>query len=329
MPGRGPPMLGSILWLLGLVAVVILFAWIAVRTWNSKRAWVKYPGILIAGLLTLASVLVTLIVGKGMFDLYRPYPVQAVDVSIAGTPEQLARGEHLASVLCASCHSENGELPLTGGHNMSDETGLPLGDVYAANITPAGKLKELSDADLYRIVRTGIEPSGRLTAMSFFSTRSLSDEDAQSIIAYLRHTSPVEGTRPPFAPSPVFAALVGLGFIRPDAATTPIQPVSAPPKAPTREYGEYVLSFTDCKGCHGPTLSGDAPPPAPPGAANITVIVPTWSKEDFFKAMRTGVDRDGHQIQPPMPWKSIGRLDDVELEALYIYLHGLTPRVQK
>ena len=204
-------MLGNILWLLGFVAVVVLFAWLTRRAWHSKRAWVKYPGIVLAGLLTIVFAIVTLVIGKGMFDLYRPYPVAAVSVSIGGTPEQIARGEHLASVLCASCHTQNGELPLSGGNNMSAETGLPLGDVYAANITPAGKLKELSDADLYRILRTGIEPSGRLTAMNFFAPRSMSDEDVQAIIAYSRQSQAVDGTRPPFSPSPLFAAMIGLG----------------------------------------------------------------------------------------------------------------------
>ncbi len=322
-------MLANILWLLGLVAIVVLFAWLTRRAWGSKRAWLKYPGILLGGLLTLVFALVTVVIGKGMFELYRPYPVPAVNVAIAATPEQVARGEHLASVLCASCHSQNGELPLSGGGNMSEETGLPLGDVYAANITPAGKLKELTDADVYRILRTGVDPSGRLTAMSFFPVRYLSDEDAKAIIAYLRQSKPVEGTRPALNPSPLLAAFVGLGFISADAASSPIQPVSSPSKAVTKEYGTYVLSFMDCKGCHGPTLSGDAPPPAPPGASNITVIVPKWSKDDFFKAMRTGVDVTGHQIQPPMPWKQIGKLDDVELAALYEYLHGLTPVVKK
>ncbi len=322
-------MLVNIVVLLGFVAVVVLLAWLTRRAWNSKRTWLKYPGIILGGLLTLLFLLVTLVIGKGMFDLYRPYPVQAVNVSIAGTPEQITRGEHLASVLCASCHSENGELPLSGGRNMSEEIGMPLGDVYPANITPSGKLKDLTDADIYRILQTGVALNGQLTAMSFFASRNLSDEDAQSIIAYLRQSKPVEGTRPSFNPSPLLAAFVGLGFISPEAASLPIQAVSAPSKAVTKEYGAYILSFTDCKGCHGPTLSGDAPPPAPPGAANITVIVPKWSKDDFFKAMRTGVDVTGHEIQPPMPWKQVGKLDDVELAALYEYLHGLTPVVKK
>ncbi|MCC7163812.1 MAG: c-type cytochrome [Anaerolineae bacterium] len=322
-------MIVNLITLVILVGIVALFAWLTWRAWKSKRALLKWVGVVGAGLLTLLFALVTLVIAKGFFDMYRPYPVAAVNVSIYGTPEQLARGEHLAGFLCASCHSQNGELPLTGGGNLSAETGMPLGDVYAPNITPAGKIQELSDADIFRILRTGVEPGGRLTGMSFFPVRHLSDDDAKSIIAYLRQAQPVQGTRPPLNPSPLFLAFVGLGFISPQAADAPIQPVIAPPKAANKEYGEYVASFGSCSDCHGPALDGNAPPPAPPGAPNLTVIVPNWSKQDFFQAMRTDIDPTGHQIQPPMPWKQVGKLDDVELEALYKYLHALTPTVAK
>jgi branched-subunit amino acid transport protein len=82
----------NILWWLAFVAVVVLFAWLTRRAWRSKRAWVKWPGVLLAGLPTLLLALVTIIIGKGMYDLYRPYPVAPVNISIAGTPEQVARG---------------------------------------------------------------------------------------------------------------------------------------------------------------------------------------------------------------------------------------------
>lgn len=322
-------MITNILVLAVLVGLVVLFAFLAVRAWRSKNGVVKWVGVIVAGLLAVIFALVTLVIGKGAFDLFRPYPVAAASVTIEGTPEQIARGEHLAAFLCASCHTENGELPLSGGKNLSDDSGIPLGDVYPPNITPAGRIKDLTDADIFRILRTGVEPGGRLTAMGFFPVRNLSDDDAKAVIAYLRHSQAVEGTKPPLSPSPVLAAFVALGFIKAEGANLPIQPVTAPPKAASKEYGEYVANFGDCRGCHGPDLTGNAPPPAPPGASNLTVVVPQWSKDDFFKAMRTGVDPTGHQISPPMPWKTIGKLDDVELEALYEYLHGLTPVIVK
>lgn len=308
-----------------LVALIALFGWLTYRAIRSQKLWVKIAGGALGALVTLVFLAVTLIIAKGMLDLYRPYPVAAVNVAIEGTPEQIARGEHLAEFLCASCHSQNGKLPLTGGNSLSQDSGLPLGDVYAPNITPAGKIQDLSDADIFRILRTGVEPSGRLTAMAFFPVRYLSDEDAQSIIAYLRHSQPVEGTRPPLNPSLLLLALKGLGFIKAAAADLPISPVSAPPKAVTQEYGAYIANFGSCQDCHGPDLAGNAPPPAPPGAPNLTILMPRWSKEDFFQAMRTGVDPSGRQISPLMPWKSVGKLDDVELAALYEYLHALAP----
>jgi mono/diheme cytochrome c family protein len=318
-------MLGNLIALLILIVLVVLCAWLVRRAWKDKRWYIKWPGVVAGGLLTLLLAVATLVIGKGFYELYRPHPVAAVNVTIAGTREQIARGEHLAEFLCAACHSQNGELPLSGGNNVSNDSGLPLGDVYPPNITPAGKIQNLSDADIFRILRTGVEPGGRLTAMAFFPVRHLSDEDANAIIAYLRDTQPVLGERPSLNPSPLFTAFVGLGFINPQAADSAIQPVTAPPKAVTKAYGEYVANFGACQDCHGPALDGKAPPPAPAGASNLTVVMPQWSKADFFQAMRTGVDSTGHQISPPMPWKNIGKLDDVELEALYEYLHALTP----
>lgn len=321
-------MVATLITILILVALAVFFAWLVTRAWKSKRWYLKFPGVILAGLLTLLFALVAVVLAKGFYDLSRPYPVAPVNVTIAGTPEQIARGEHLATVLCAGCHSQNGQLPLTGGNNLSDDSGLPLGDLYAPNITPAGKIKDFSDNDLYRILRTGIEPNGHASFMAGVTARFMSDEDAQAVIAYLRQSPPVEKQTPPISYSPLLTLLGGMGLLGINVPD-PLLPVTAPPKAVTQEYGEYVARFLDCRGCHGPTLSGDAPPPAPPGASNLTVIVPKWSKDDFFQAMRTGVDSTGHQISPPMPWKQIGLLDDVELEALYEYLHALTPIVAK
>jgi mono/diheme cytochrome c family protein len=279
-------------------------------------------------LLTLLIGLIAILAAKGLYQLYAPYPAAPAQISVVGTPEQIARGEHIASVLCVSCHSQNGQLPLSGGNNLSADAGLPLGDIYPPNITPGGKIKDLTDNDIWRILRTGVEPSGRLTFMTAVDTRHLSDEDALAVIAYLRSAPTVQAQRPPATFSFLTALLAGAGLVKLDVPAA-IQPVNAPPKAVTKEYGEYVANFMDCHSCHGPTLSGDAPPPSPPGAANLTVVVPQWSKDDFFTAIRTGVDKTGHQIQPPMPWKTIRELNDVELGALYEYLHGLTPILKK
>lgn len=321
-------MIGNIITLVVLVAFVVLFAWLTKRAWGSKHKFLKWPALVLAGLVTLVLALVTVLGAKGMAQLYLPYPAASVQITVAGTTDQVARGEHIASLLCASCHTQNGQLPLSGGNNLAADSGLPLGEIYPPNITPGGKIKDLTDNDIWRILRTGVEPGGRLTFMSFVDTRNLSDADALAVIAYLRTAPAVPEQRPPASFSYLAAAMVGGGLINPNVPSV-IKSVTAPEKAVTKEYGEYVVSFMDCHGCHGPTLSGDAPPPSPPGAANLTVVVPQWTKDDFFTAIRTGVDKTGHQIQPPMPWKTIRGLDDVELGAVFEYLHGLTPILKK
>ena len=55
--------------------------------------------------------------------------------------------------------------------------------------------------------------------------------------------------------------------------------------------------------------------------------MPNWSSDEFITTMRTGVNPIGRALDPEeMPWKSFAKLDDVELSALYEYLHALTPK---
>lgn len=97
--------------------------------------------------------------------------------------------------------------------------------------------------------------------------------------------------------------------------------VTAPPRAAAVEYGRYVLAFMDCMGCHGPKLDGNVRPPNPP-APDISGLASNLSKEQFFALVQANAAaaRPGEM----MPWRSIARLDDVEFEALYLYLHEVT-----
>ncbi len=318
-------MLGNVIGLVILVALIVLFLWLAARAWRSRRAIIKWPGVIFSGLLALLLIAVTAVIGIGLYKLYAPRNIPVQDVTIAGTPEQIARGEHLATVICAACHSAKGTAPLSGGANLSADTGMPLGDLYPPNLTPAGRIAGWSDGEILRAMREGVAQDGRLLMMPAVANLAhLSDEDAQAIVAYLRSQPATPSQIPPTQPSLLLAALVGAGVVD---INFPVLtgPVSAPPKAATAAYGEYIVSYSDCRSCHGANLDGKVQPPAPPGP-NLTAIVPNWSQQDFFTAMRTGVDVTGHQIRPPMPWKQVGMLDDVELAALYQYLHSLPKR---
>ena len=111
--------------------------------------------------------------------------------------------------------------------------------------------------------------------------------------------------------------MLGAGLL-PDAK--PVTGVIvAPPKAPTARYGKYLMSYQDCRECHGKDLSGGVPGQLPPLGPDLS-IVKDWTRDEFITTMRTGVDPNGHQIGEKMPWRPIGRMDDDELAAMYQYL---------
>jgi mono/diheme cytochrome c family protein len=99
------------------------------------------------------------------------------------------------------------------------------------------------------------------------------------------------------------------------------EPIVAPKKEATAAYGEFMLSFLDCKGCHGDDLNGGTSPVGPKGPS--LRLVKAWTEEEFINTLRTGVNPSGKELSPLMPWRSTGRLDDVELSALYQYLVSL------
>ena len=313
-------MFGTIVGLLVFVLVTVLFGWLTRKAWGAKRAWVKWPGEALAGLFTLLFALLTVVGVMGTYKLFAPRSVPVPTVTVAGTPEQIARGEYLAGVLCASCHSADDELPLSGGGNLAEETGLPLGDLYAPNITPAGIIGRLSDGELFRLLRTGVNEKGRATTMTaLMGARSLSDEDTLAVMAYLRSAPPVAGETPEFNPTILTALFAGAGLIPFNVPAT-VDVVTAPPKAATVAYGKYVRAFMDCSGCHGPKLDGNVPPPNPP-APDIRGYASDLSKGVFFNVVREHAA--GAEPDEIMPWRFLARLDDVELEALYLYLRGV------
>src|SRR5690606_12229479 len=111
----------------------------------------------------------------GLYRLHWPRTAPAPDLQLAGTPEQLTRGKHLA-YLCVQCHSSTGDLPLDGAKN--DITDGNLGTLYPTNLTPGGPLRDWTDGEIVRAIREGIHPNGRtLLLMPSEQYRGMSDED--------------------------------------------------------------------------------------------------------------------------------------------------------
>lgn len=305
-----------------VLVVLVLFAWLTLRAWRVKNVILRIIAGVLASLVTLVLAAVAVTAGRGLYLLAVPHNFPVAQVQAQGTPEQVAKGEKLATLLCVACHSTNGQMPMSGGKNISEDTGLPLGDFYPPNLTPGGELKNWSDGEILRAFREGEHKNGRTLAMpAVLNLRNLSDEDALAIIAFLRSQPAVQNQTPPMRPSLLVQVLLGVGLFQ--VNDKPVNgPVAGPQPGPTAEYGQYLVNISDCRSCHGPDLSGGKPPS--PIGPNLRVVK-GWTQEQFINTLRTGVAPDGHHLQDLMPWKQVGSLDDEGLAALYQYLYGLPP----
>jgi mono/diheme cytochrome c family protein len=256
----------------------------------------------------------------GLFKLHAR-SVPALDVKVAGTAEQVQRGHAISNGFCSGCHSTTGTL--TGGLNMGEDFPIPIGSFVAFNLSPAGQLNHWSDGDIFRAIRNGVDRDGNwLIIMSYTNAGKLSDDDIRAVIAYIRILPAAgEQTDPPDHLNALGVTMLGAGMLpRGKPISTGI--VTAPPRGPTLQYGEYILSYQDCRGCHGDKLTGGVPGQLAPLGPDLNVVK-GWKLEQFITTMRTGIDLNGHELNKQMPWQPVGRMGDEELRAVYEYLTHL------
>ncbi len=322
-------MTANLLILLVVVLLALLCAWLTVAAVRNRKLWVKIAGGVGAGLLTLILAAIAFFGGNGLRMTYSPGAAPAPDLKVAATPAQIARGDYLVNLSCIGCHSPVGpdgrpteQHPLSGGWNIAVAEGFGfVGDMVAENLTPGGKLASYSDGELFRVLRNSIDQQGdRLAFMAFLPYNQLSNEDLEAIIAYLRSLPPAPtpgptGDRLSF----LGAVMFGAGMFGPPSAPAPAV-VAAPPAGVTAEYGKYVATYAECRGCHGPDAAGSPATSVSPAVPNPRPLVGTLSQEQFFTMMRTGVKPNGVAFPETMPWKIASRLTDDDLAALYRYL---------
>ena len=119
------------------------------------------------------------------------------------SPKNIERGKYLANSVtsCFHCHSNvnfekfSGEIVAgtigKGGRVQSEEMGFP-GNFYSSNITPHN-LGNWTDAEIYRSLTSGVNKEGEplFPLMPYSHYKYLTEEDAESIIAYLRTLQPI------------------------------------------------------------------------------------------------------------------------------------------
>jgi mono/diheme cytochrome c family protein len=310
-----------ILGLVILFLIAAMLAWSSVRAWRSKNRLLKWGGAGSASLLALVVSVVIVLIGGGVLKLnMRTAPVPAVKVE--GTPGQIQRGRAIADSFCGACHSKTGTL--TGGEDIGEHFPIRIGSLVAANLTPAGQLRNWSDGQIFRAIRNGIDANGHwLVVMSYTNAGKLSDEDTEALIAYIR-SQPAAGETTPDPPdrlNPLGLMMLGAGML-PTGKPVFSGTIKAPPHGPTAQYGEYILSFQDCRECHGADLRGGVQGQLPPVGPGLG-LVKNWKLEDFISTLRTGIDPTGHELGKQMPWRPIGKMSDEELTAVYEYLTQL------
>lgn len=309
--------------LLVLVGLTVLFGFLAYRAWGAKNKLVKWAGVILAGLLTLVFALILIGGVMGTLKLNQNYNAShpVAQIKVAGTAAQLARGTQLTKT--CGCHGEN-----FGGTNFGAEIGIPIGTLYAPNLTPAGDLKNWSDGEIVRAIREGVHKDGRsLLIMPSAVFHNMSDEDVHSVVARLRNLPSVEPDTPANNLNVVGALLVSTVF----SGAQTVQPhitetIVAPPKGVTAEYGKYLTSIAGCVDCHGTNLAGGAAGGGPPPGPNITTVLPKWSEQDFLNLMLQGKLPSGAQVSDDMPWQEYKQFaTEEDLRAMYLHLHALQP----
>jgi mono/diheme cytochrome c family protein len=262
--------------------------------------------------------------------LRRTAVAPAADIRVSMAAERVARGRYIFENLgdCAGCHAERGK-----GAGLPKEQGVP-GSIVASNITPDPDtgLGRWTDGEKIRAIREGIARNGRalFPVMPYTNYRRMSDQDVESLVAYMNTLEPMRNFLPLSRVNPIVSAYVK-NWPRPSGSVTP------PDRSDPVHYGEYLATMASCVNCHSPMVRGrpvraklfaggrffgDGPNRV--RSPNITPDEETgiggWSEQDFvnrFLYKRSVSGRAG-----PMPWRGLSQLVPEDLRAIYAYLRS-------
>lgn len=263
-------------------------------------------------------------------------------ISVAVTPARVARGEVIAHIQCMECHGDQNKR-LTGRH-MNDVPDM-FGKIYSKNITQDKEkgIGNWTDGELIYFLRTGVRRDGSYAPV-MPQYPNLADEDLMAVVAWLRSDRfPVQASKaePPSSEFSLFSKALAHTVMKP--LPYPQSFIAPPDTNNLVALGKYTAdAFGDCFACHsGDMVKQDkVNTPKTEGyygggiefvgekgekviSSNLTFdeetgIARKYTKEQFIRAVRTGVRPDGSILKYPMGPKLA--LSEREAGAIYEYL---------
>jgi len=265
----------------------------------------------------------------------------------AQNQDLLARGTYLINgpAACGNCHTDRGPdlLSLTtpskylaGGQRFTS----PVFVTYARNITPDKDtgIGTWTDAQIIRAFREGVGKEGNTLGppMPIEIYNKMSDDDAKAIVAYLHTVKPVHSeVQEPKYKIPLHPEPAAKG-------------IAAPPKSDKVAYGGYIVNaIAHCLECHTPQVGPKRDYEHQTGAGgfrfefagtivysrNITPDKETgignWTDDQIKRAITEGIDKDGKQLIPLMPYPYLKNMTAEDVDAVVAYLHTLRPVTKK
>jgi cytochrome c553 len=293
------------------------------------RTLLRWLGRLVAVVVIGVVVLVAYAYFATERELAKTYAVADPPLVVPTDPAALDRGRHLFTELgCSECHGAQGE-----GHVVFD---APPGRIVAPNITPTGLGARYDAGKIAAAIRHGVRADGHpLRFMPSGDFHNLSDADTAALVAHVQSLAPSDNDPGTLEIRPLGRVLTVLGqFELVSAATIDHAPRAhdAPPAGPTAEYGAYLAQR--CTGCHRDDFSGGHVKGTPPDFADAANLTPggalgKWTLADFQRAIRTGKEPDGSDLDPFMPWKAYSTMSDDELAALFAYLQTVPAKAPR
>jgi hypothetical protein len=273
----------------------------------------------------------------------------------------IERGSYLANGVarCFWCHS-----PLDDGNPAYPRPGmLGSGDILdkatpivASNLTPDIEtgLGNWTDAEVVTAIRRGIGRDGhqlRAHPGSYYSV--MTDDDAASVVGYLRSLRPIKRKLPRSA-----VATSLRNSIQPS-----VEPIDPERLGTPLARGAYLVQLGECLGCHTTTTPSGSPAVdmrygggrlfyvemgvgsevdranskhngrtsagAPiVASANITPDasgIPYYTEQMFITTIRTGRVAGVRPLSAAMPWIFFRNMTDDDLRAVFAYLKSRPP----